>query len=72
MVEEQTNSEEITDSEKETIIVASKVKNYIKSKGMMTSSEFYGALNEKIYEILDEAIERTSANKRQMLRAHDL
>ena len=57
---------------KESLIVASKVKAYIKSKKMMTSSESLGALSDKVYAILDGAIARTKANRRSTVKAQDL
>lgn len=62
-------SEETTS--KETLIVASKVKAYIKSKGCMTSGDAIEGLNEKIYKLIDEAVERTQGNKRSTLRNYD-
>ena len=57
---------------KESLVVASKVKAYIKSKGMMTSSDAIEALGEKVYCILDAAIARTQANRRSTVKAQDL
>ena len=57
---------------KEILVVASKIKEYVKSKGCMTSSELLPALSEKIYALLDEATQRTKANKRSTLKAQDL
>ena len=57
---------------KESLIVASKVKAYIKSKKMMTSSESLGALSDKVYCILDCAIVRTKANRRSTVKSQDL
>lgn len=59
-------------SGKEVLIVASKVKAYVKSKGMMSSSESIGALNDCVYAILDAAIKRTQANRRSTLKPQDL
>lgn len=59
-------------SKKEVLVVASKVKAYIKSKGMMTSSDSIGALNDCIYCILDAAIARTQANRRSTVKPQDL
>lgn len=59
-------------SPKEVLVVASKVKAYIKSKGMMTSSESIGALNERIYAMLDAALARTEANRRSTVKPQDL
>ena len=58
--------------QKDSLIVASKVKAYIKSKKMMTSSEAIGALSDKVYCILDAAAERTKANRRSTVKAQDL
>ncbi len=57
---------------KESLIVASKVRAYIKSKKMMTSSESLGAISEAVYCMLDAAIVRTKANRRSTVKAHDL
>ncbi len=57
---------------KESLIVASKVKAYIKSKKMMTSADALGALSDKVYCMLDSAIARTQANRRSTVKPHDL
>ncbi len=57
---------------KESLVVASKVKAYIKSKKMMTSSDALEALNENIYNMLDAAIVRTKANRRSTVKAQDV
>jgi hypothetical protein len=57
---------------KESLIVASKVKAYIKSKQMMTSSDALEALSNKVYDMLDAAIARTQANRRSTVKAQDL
>ena len=57
---------------KESLVVASKVKAYIKSKQMMTSSDALEALSDKVYCMLDAAIARTQANRRSTVKAHDL
>ncbi len=59
-------------SNKEVLVVASKVKAYIKSKGAMTSSDAIAALNDKIYEMLDSAVARTEANRRSTVKPQDL
>lgn len=58
--------------EKESLVVASKVKAYVKSKKMMTASDTIAALNDKIYDILDGAIARTKANRRSTVKPQDL
>jgi len=56
----------------ETLVVASKVKDYIKSKGMRASADIVDALSEKIRYKIDKAVVRAKANKRQTLRAEDI
>ena len=57
---------------KESLVVASKVKAYIKSKKMMTSSDAIGALSCKVYCMLDKAMARTEANRRSTVKPQDL
>jgi hypothetical protein len=57
---------------RESLIVASKVKAYIKSKKMMTASDSLEALSEKVYGILDAAAARTKSNRRSTVKAQDL
>ena len=57
---------------KESLIVASKVKAYIKSKKMMTSSDALVSLSDKVYCILDSATARTKANRRSTVKPQDL
>lgn len=58
--------------QKESLVVASKVKAYIKSKKMMTSSDAVAALNDRIYGMLDGAVARTKANRRSTVKSQDL
>ncbi len=57
---------------RDSLIVASKVKAYIKGKKMMSSSESLDAINEKLYGMLDAAAARTKANRRSTIKAQDL
>lgn len=59
-------------ADKEVLVVVSKVKDYVKSKGMMTSAEAVPALSEKVYSMIDEAIKRTKENGRQTIKPQDL
>ena len=61
-----------TASKKEVLVVASKVKAYIKSRGMMTSSDTIGALSTALYTQIDRAINRTKANRRSTVKPQDL
>ena len=58
--------------ERDSLIVASKVKAYIKSKKMMTSSDALGAISDKVYGMLDCAAERCKANRRSTVKPQDL
>jgi hypothetical protein len=57
---------------KDMLVVTSKVKAYVKSKGMMSSSDTAPALNDCLYAILDAAIKRTVANRRSTVKPQDL
>jgi len=57
---------------RESLIVASKVKAYIKGKKMMTASDSLEAISDKVYAILDAAINRTKANRRSTVKPQDL
>ena len=57
---------------REPLVVASKMKAYIKSKKMMTSSESVEAISDKVYDLLDNAISRAKANRRSTIKAQDL
>ncbi len=57
---------------KEVLVVASKVKAYVKSKGMMTSADSIAALSDAVYAALDAGIKRTKANRRSTLKPQDL
>jgi hypothetical protein len=56
----------------ETLVVASKVRAYIKSKKMMCSSELIEALSNKVYCKLNCAMTRTEANRRSTVKPQDL
>jgi len=57
---------------KEPLVVASKVKNYVRGKKMMTSSDALVDLSDKVYCMLDAAIARAQANKRSTVKPQDL
>lgn len=56
----------------ETLIVVSKVKDYIKAKGCQTAGDSIVALSKEVQKILDKAIERVHANGRQTVKPQDL
>ena len=59
-------------AEKEVLVVVSKVKDYVKSKGYMTSADAVPTLSDKVYALIDEAIKRTKDNGRQTIKPQDL
>ncbi|AQT68594.1 hypothetical protein STSP2_01762 [Anaerohalosphaera lusitana] len=59
-------------AQKEMLVVTSKVKAYIKSKGLMTSSDAVEAINDKIYAMIDDAAARTESNRRSTVKPQDL
>ncbi len=61
-----------TAKKKESLVVASKIKAYIKSKKMMTSSDAIEAVSDAVYRLLDKAAVRTKANRRSTVKAQDL
>jgi hypothetical protein len=58
--------------DRDVLVVASKVKGYVKSKKMNTSADAIPCLSEKVYALLDEAAARTRANKRKTLKTQDI
>jgi len=59
-------------SAKEMLIVGTKVKSYIKSKGVMSSADVLDALNDAVYELLDRAVKRAQANGRKTVQGRDI
>ncbi len=58
--------------ERTNFINVSKIKDYIKQKNCEISIETLDAINEKVRQIIDEAIFRTRSNKRITVRPYDL
>lgn len=56
----------------ETLIVVSKVKDYIKAKGCQTAGDAIPALSKEVQKVIDKAIERVKANGRQTVKPQDL
>jgi histone H3/H4 len=57
---------------KEMLVVGTKVKNYIKTKGVMSSSDVLDALNDAVHKLLDKAVERAKANGRKTVQGRDV
>lgn len=56
----------------ETLVVVSKVKEYIKAKGCQTASDAIPALSDELKRLIDKAVERVHANGRQTVKPQDL
>jgi len=54
------------------LVVGSKVKAYIKEKGLHTSGDFTGALSSEVAKLIDKAAGRCQGNKRSTVRPNDL
>lgn len=56
----------------EVLVVGSKVKAFIKSKGCNTASDTIEALSKEVEKILTKAAERTKANNHGTVKPRDL
>ena len=56
----------------ETLVVVSKVKDYIKAKGMFCSADVAGGLTCTVAQIVDKAAARAKENGRKTIKAIDL
>ena len=57
----------------ETLVVASKVKNYIRSQSEMnTAANVISALSDKVRELCDQAIENARNDKRKTVKDRDI
>ena len=54
------------------LVVGSKVKAYVKSKGCHSSGELLEGLNKAVEALLDKAAERCKNNKRSTVKNNDL
>ncbi len=54
------------------VVVASKVRQYVRGKGVNMSSDVIPAMNVVVLKLLDAAVLRTAGNKRKTLRQADL
>ena len=54
------------------LVVGSKVKKYVKQKGLNSSGDLAEALSGKVEKLLDEAAKRTESNGRKTMRPEDL
>lgn len=57
---------------REMLVVGSKVKEYVRSKGLMASGDLLEAVSDCVHDMIDRASDRVSSNKRSTMRPHDL
>ena len=57
---------------KEMLVVGSKVREYVKAKGLMCSAEVLGAVNCCVQCCLDRAVQRAKENGRKTLQTRDI
>ncbi len=55
----------------ETVIVQSKMKDYLRGKGFNVSSDVLEALNAVVHRLMDSAVVRTKDNGRKTVRGYD-
>jgi hypothetical protein len=58
--------------EGEVLVVASKVRAYLKGRGVKMSGELIGAMNVEVKRVLDGAAARAQANKRATVKPQDV
>lgn len=56
----------------EVLVINSKVKAYIASKGMRSSGELAEALSDELRKIIDRAMERAKEHNKQTVGARDI
>lgn len=56
----------------ETLVVVSKVKEYVKAKGMQTSETAVNAISDAVRELIDKAVARAKDNGRQTIKDRDI
>ncbi len=57
---------------KESLVIGSKIKAFVKTKGLMCSGDLPEAVSDLVRQALEKAAERTNANKRSTVRPCDL
>ncbi|MCF7957391.1 MAG: hypothetical protein K9M57_02955 [Phycisphaerae bacterium] len=58
--------------QRDVLVVASKVKAYIKEKGYMCSADAIQTISEEVYSCIDAAVKRTDANRRSTVKPQDI
>ena len=57
---------------RESLVVTSKMKAYVKSCGYKSSGDLVSGVNDAVYAVLDAAMSRCGANKRATVRPQDV
>lgn len=69
-------AKKVVKKDREVLVVASKVKEYIKSKGgsdkILVAGDFAVALSEAVYVLIDKAVQRAKDNKRSTVQPKDV
>ncbi len=60
------------EKERDILVVASKIREYVKNSGANTSGEFIGELSNTVYCLIDKAISRAQSNNRKTVQAKDV
>jgi hypothetical protein len=58
--------------DRDVLVVASKIREYVKSNDCNTSGEFIGELSNTVYDLIDKAISRAQGNNRKPIQAKDV
>ncbi len=58
--------------DRDVLVVASKIREYVKSNDCNTSGEFIGELSNTVYDLIDKAIDRAQGNNRKTIQAKDV
>lgn len=58
--------------ERDVLVVASKIREYVKSNDCNTSGEFISELSNTVYNLIDKAIDRAQGNNRKTVQAKDV
>ena len=59
-------------SKKDVVVVASKIKAYIRGKGFMCGADAIQAMSDCVYCCMDHAMARAKANRRRTVKSQDV
>jgi len=57
---------------KESLVVGSKVREFVKSKKCFSGGDLIDGLNKQVSALLASAVDRAKNNKRKTVRSHDI